>query len=221
MSAPRVKICGITRPEDAAAAVRLGAAAVGFVFWAGSPRRIAPADAMAIGRTLSGGVVRVGVFVDASPAKVADTVREAGLDAVQLHGAEEVSRYASVPARLIKAVRLETADDVERAARLPQQVTLLVDAIDTRRYGGTGRVADWTLARQLSAARPILLAGGISAENIRDAVMQVRPWGVDVSSSVETSPGIKSVDRLTALFATLRDLESVAPPAASLEREET
>jgi len=199
--AVRVKICGITRAQDARLAAHLGASAVGFVMWPGSPRRVDADVVRAISRELPPFVARVGVFVDASPEEVSEAVRRAGLDVAQLHGRESVSDYADVPARLIKSVTLQDGDDVDRAAELPVQVTPLVDAPDAIRRGGTGRTADWTLAGRLAARRPILLAGGLSAENLADAIRQVNPWGVDVSSGVETEPGIKSPGRLAAFLA--------------------
>lgn len=203
----RVKICGITRTEDARLAAELGASAVGFVMWPGSPRRVDAATARAIGRALPPFVARVGVFVDADPRDVSAAVEEAGLDVVQLHGDESVGDYAGVAARLIKSVGLATDADVRSAIGLPAEVTPLVDAPDRVRKGGTGRRADWSLAARLAAARPILLAGGLTAENLSDALREVRPWAVDVSSGVEAAPGIKSPDRLAAFLAAARAAE--------------
>lgn len=197
----RVKICGITRGRDARAAIAAGADALGFVFWRKSPRVVAPAAVAAIGRGVPALVTRVGVFVDASPADVARIVRTANLDAVQLHGDEDPDRYADCGAAVIKAVSLVERADLTRACRYSGNVTLLVDARDADRKGGTGKRSDWTLARALARERPILLAGGISPANVRDAVRAVRPWGIDVSSGVETRPGIKSSRKITALFA--------------------
>lgn len=200
---PRVKVCGITRPEDAALAVSLGADALGFIFWAKSPRAIGPRAARAIHADLPPLVSRVGVFVNASPAEVADVVRVAGLDVAQLHGDEPVEAYADIGARLVKVAALEHEVDVDAVLAWPSHVTPLVDAIDRTRRGGTGRVADWTLAARVAAARPMLLAGGLTAENIGQAVAMVRPWGLDVSSGVEDAPGIKSPVRLRAFFERL------------------
>ena len=199
----RVKVCGITRQVDAARAVALGADALGFVFWARSPRVIAPAAARVVHAGLPSLVNRVGVFVNTSPRDVAEVVRIAGLDVVQLHGDESVEDYAGVGARVMKVAALETAEDVERVLAWPETVTPVVDAVDRDRRGGTGRLADWALAARVAAARPLLLAGGLHAENVREAVAQVRPWGVDVSSGVEAAPGIKSPARLQAFFESL------------------
>lgn len=203
MRSPRVKVCGITREADAALAVSLGAAALGFIFWPRSPRAITPAAARWIHAHVPPFVSRVGVFVNASPAEVADATAAAGLDVVQLHGDEPVEAYAGVGARIMKVAALETTADVERVLAWPSAVTPLVDAVDRERRGGTGRLADWTLAAQVAAARPMVLAGGLNAENVGEAVSRVRPWAVDVSSGVEDAPGIKSPARLRAFFASL------------------
>ena len=200
----RVKICGVTRPEDAALAIELGASALGFVFWPDSPRVVSVETARLIASRMPPFVARVGVFVDMPPAEVARIVHAVKLDAVQLHGDEQVSRYSSWDTRLIKSVRLASDADVGTAAGLPALVTPLVDAADRVKRGGTGRTADWTRAAALSARRPIMLAGGLSPENVADAIRTVRPWAVDVSSGVEESPGVKNADRLAHFFATVR-----------------
>jgi phosphoribosylanthranilate isomerase len=199
----RVKICGLTRAEDAARAIALGADAVGFVLWPASPRALAAADAAVIARALPPLVVRVGVFVDTPPEDVAAIVRDVGLDAVQLHGDEDAASYAGVPARVIKAVAVDDASDLDRARALPDFVTPLVDVRDPARRGGTGRTANWTAAAALARSRPIILAGGLTAENVADAVRTVAPWAIDVSSGVEQAPGIKSESRLAAFFDAL------------------
>jgi phosphoribosylanthranilate isomerase len=206
---PRIKVCGITRVEDAAVAVELGAAAVGFVFWPRSPRRIAVETAREIGGILPPFVARIGVFVDMPADDVARIVDDARLDGVQLHGDEKTDQYRQLQARLIKAVTLDSDTDVQAAATLPAHVTVLVDATDRLRRGGTGRVADWTNAAALAAQRPIILAGGLSAANVGDAIRQVRPWAVDVSSGVEAAPGVKNRERLEAFFAAVNAVAAV------------
>lgn len=198
---PRVKICGITRQSDAALAVSLGADAIGFVFWAGSPRAISPAVASEIQATLPPLVTRVGVFVNMPPEEVRCIVRLAQIDVVQLHGDEEPRDYEEAGRRILKVASLRTPADADAVVDWPAHVTPLVDAVDASRRGGTGRVADWTLAVRVAAARPILLAGGLTAANIQTALAVVRPWGVDVSSGVEDAPGIKSPIRLREFFA--------------------
>jgi len=206
---PRIKVCGITRVEDAATAAELGAAAVGFVFWPRSPRRIPIETAREIGGILPPFVARIGVFVDMPADDVVRIVDDARLDGVQLHGDEKTDQYRKLKARLIKAVTLGSDTDVMAAATLPAHVTVLVDATDRVRRGGTGRVADWTNAAALAAQRPIILAGGLTAANVGDAIRQVRPWAVDVSSGVESAPGVKSRERLEAFFAAVNAVAAV------------
>jgi phosphoribosylanthranilate isomerase len=203
----RVKICGITRADDATLAVAMGAAAIGFVFWPESPRAIAPSAARAISDALPPFVTRVGVFVDASPSEVRAIVAQAGLDVAQLHGDERAIDYAGVGARLLKTVTLEDDAALERARAQPEAVTLLVDAADRQRRGGTGQRANWDRARQLAGLRPIILAGGLGAANIGEALAQVEPAAIDVSSGVESAPGVKSRDRLAAFFEALMAYE--------------
>jgi phosphoribosylanthranilate isomerase len=203
MTRPRVKICGITREVDAQLAVELGADAIGFVFWPSSPRAIRPALAGSIARDLPGGVTRVGVFVDATPEFVTDVAREVRLDAAQLHGDEDVRSFAGCGVALLKAVALHDADAYANAAALPDTITVLVDAHAPVERGGTGLSADWAQAARLATSRPIVLAGGLHAGNVIDALERVRPWGIDVSSGVEDAPGVKNAAKMRALFATI------------------
>jgi len=209
----RVKICGITRTEDASLAVELGASALGFVFWSDSPRSVSVEHAREIASALPPFVARVGVFVNAPPDEVGRIVRAVRLDAVQLHGDEPVGRYLSWDTRVIKAVRLTSDEDVDRAADLPVHVTPLVDAADVIRRGGTGQVADWDRAAALSLRRPIMLAGGLVADNVIGAIRKVRPWAVDVSSGVEATPGVKSAERMTEFFRAVAEAD-LTPRAA-------
>lgn len=206
MRRPRVKICGITRASDAALAVSLGADALGFILWSGSPRAVPPTDVAQLHRAVPPLITRVGVFVNATPGEVSDVVRVAGIDVVQLHGDEPVADYGSVGARVLKVATLDNDGDVERVAGWPADIMPLVDASDPIRRGGTGKVADWSQAARLSRLRPIVLAGGLTAANIGEALGAVRPWGIDVSSGVEEAPGIKSPTRLREFFATLADV---------------
>jgi phosphoribosylanthranilate isomerase len=196
-----VKICGLTRGEDAELAVALGASAVGFIFWPKSPRVVSPARAREIGDRLPPFVTRVGVFVDEPPAGVERIVDLARLDCVQLHGDETLEDFRTLRARVIKTVTLDDAGAVARAKGLPAGVIPLVDATDRERRGGTGRAADWDRAADLAATRTTILAGGLTAENVRAAVERVRPWAIDTSSGVESAPGVKSAERLRRFFA--------------------
>jgi phosphoribosylanthranilate isomerase len=204
MSRPRVKICGLTRLEDAELAVELGADAVGFVLWPRSPRAIGVDDAAAIAHALPPFVARVGVFVDASPAVVAAAARAIDLDVAQLHGSERVDAYFGAAPRVIKALSVSDQQDVARAASLPPQVTVLIDAQDSQKRGGTGRNADWVLAAEVARVRRIVLAGGLNAANVSRALNEVRPWAVDVSSGVEEAPGRKSATRLREFFDAIK-----------------
>jgi len=201
-----VKICGITRPQDAERAVALGAAAIGFIFWPSSPRRIGLEAARSIGRLVPASVLKVGVFVDAPAQELARTVDEAGLDAVQLHGSESPALVRGLEARVIKAVALGSPDADAQIAQWTG-TTLLLDAHDPVRHGGTGRVVDWDRAAGLASRHEVILAGGLNPENVAEAVRRVRPAGIDVSSGVEQTPGVKDLVKLAALFDALAGVE--------------
>jgi phosphoribosylanthranilate isomerase len=197
----RVKICGIRRTEDALLAAELGAWGVGFVFWPGSPRFIDPYRAKKICAELPPWVVPVGVFVDQAVEYICAVASLVQLGAVQLHGRETVETIVRVPHRVIKSIPV-SSDFTERALDgLPARVGVLLDAHDPERHGGTGKTIDWTRAAPAARRRRVLLAGGLCPENVRAAVDAVRPFGIDVSSGVEASPGVKDHDRMRALFA--------------------
>jgi phosphoribosylanthranilate isomerase len=192
----RIKVCGITRLEDAQRAADLGVDALGFVFWPGSPRCVSPRQAAAIAAALPPLVATVGVFVNQPLSDIRAIANEVGLHAVQLHGDEAHGMWTSVPGRCIKAVGVGPGFDAAAVAAWPARVWPLLDAHDPDRRGGTGRVVDWDFAAELSRLRPIILAGGLHPSNIREAIVKVRPFAVDVSSGVEREPGIKDPDRL-------------------------
>jgi phosphoribosylanthranilate isomerase len=202
-----VKICGITRVEDATIAVSLGATAVGFIFWPGSARRIAPADAAAIGAALPPEVWKVGVFVDASADDIRRVIEAGRLTAVQLHGSETPADAATLTTRVIKAIALEHVGTPE-ALDAWRGVPVLLDASDPVRKGGTGRTIDWQRAAEMAARHDIILAGGLRPGNVAEAIARVRPAGIDVSSGVEVSPGVKDHDKLRSLFEALRGVEA-------------
>jgi phosphoribosylanthranilate isomerase len=223
-----VKICGITRPQDAELAAGLGARALGFVFWPGSPRGVSMAAAKAIVATVPANVLKVGVFVDQPVAEVAHTMDEVGLDVAQLHGHESPEYCEQLMVRLkADTTEVRTPDagvavvsafrrTIFKAVGMTDNgsmsvddfgpdVVLLVDAHDPERYGGTGRTVNWDAAREIAATRRTILAGGLNAANIKLAVRSVRPYGVDVSSGVESAPGIKDPNRLRSFFEALHD----------------
>ncbi|HEX9369607.1 MAG TPA: phosphoribosylanthranilate isomerase [Roseiflexaceae bacterium] len=206
-----VKICGLRTPEHALAAVEAGADLLGFIF-APARRQVAPAVAAAIAQAVRAAepvagrrLTLVGVFVNEAPTRMLEIADACGLDALQLSGDEELPIVEHLNGRaLIKAVRLNDAvqeQDWLRAA-LPN-ARLIVDAHVPGAYGGAGVVADWERAAALARRRPIILAGGLRPENVGAAIRQVRPWGVDVSSGVETD-GVKDVAKIRAFVAAVR-----------------
>jgi phosphoribosylanthranilate isomerase len=195
-----VKICGITRTEDAELAVACGASAVGFVFWPNSPRFIDPARAQAIASGLPPFVTPVGVFVNQPADDVNAVAALVGLGAVQLHGDESLEYVGSIRRPVLKAMTLTGTSD-HTFDQWPLTTMVLLDAHDPLRRGGTGKIVDWTRAASVAARRRIVLAGGLTPANVIDAIDRVRPFGIDVSSGVESSPGIKDATRLKALFA--------------------
>jgi len=200
----RVKICGITRLEDAQLALEAGADVLGFNFWPGSKRHIPVSRAAEIAAALPAGVLRVGVFVRATPKVVRDTVVTVGLGAVQLHGDEDPSEYADAGVPLWQVLRIDTSLPASVSARASE---LLLDA-RVEGFGGSGRTFDWSLARQAGRfGRPFWLAGGLTPLNVAEAVRRAAPHGVDVASGVESRPGVKDPDRVRAFVAAVRAAE--------------
>lgn len=199
-----IKICGITRLEDAELAVDLGVHALGFVLWPKSPRSIGLAEAARIVRALPPIVASVGVFVDPSKQDLLRACDEGGFSAVQIHG-DEV-RWEAIEAispRMIRAARLGPGDgDIE--PDVIEETTILLDAHDPVRVGGSGQVIDWRRAAIVAARRRVILAGGLTPANVADAIHTVRPYGVDVASGVEERPGIKDPGKLRAFVDAVR-----------------
>jgi len=200
----RVKVCGIRRRADAELAVTLGATALGFVFWPSSPRAVTPETVREITDGLPAFVSRVGVFVNQSPVSVLRTAAKAGLTAIQLHGDEQASTYFESSLSIIKALPVSEGFSLSAVEDLPPRVTVLLDAHDPVRRGGTGRVVEWTVAAAAARVRPVILSGGLTPDNIRQAAAAVRPYAVDVSSGVESAPGVKDESRMRAFFAALQ-----------------
>jgi phosphoribosylanthranilate isomerase len=207
---PRVKICGVTRTEDGVLAAKLGATAVGFVFWPGSPRFIDPSRARAIVDALPHTLETIGVFVDQPVDHVAAVASLLSLSAVQLHGTESPAEYSRAGVPIIKSVAVHDRLDPATVADIPLEVTVLLDAHDPVRRGGTGRTIDWSVAAAIASIRRTILSGGLNAGNARMAVEQVRPYMIDVSSGVESAPGVKDPGKLRELFAALDSPRSSA-----------
>jgi phosphoribosylanthranilate isomerase len=205
----QVKVCGICRPEDAQLAVELGASAIGFVFWPASPRYVDPDSARAIAAALPDEVTTVGVFVDQDPAQVIEIAGTVRLRAIQLHGGEDVAAFAGLPQRIIKAIAIRGDADPSIVDALPERVTVLLDAHDPVRRGGTGRTIDWAVAAAIAERRETILSGGLNASNIADAIARVRPRMVDVSSGVEASPRQKDPAKLREFFSAIRTATDV------------
>jgi phosphoribosylanthranilate isomerase len=199
-----VKICGITRHEDAELAASLGAWAIGFNFWPGSKRRCDAAVAAGIARALRRKLEPVGVFVNPTLDEVARLVEGVGLTHVQLHGDEGPAFCTAVAqrtgARVIKALRIDSGAAIQDAQRFHTDFHLL-DAAAGSAYGGTGRTWDWALAAQRHSQVPVILSGGLTPDNVADGIAAVRPWGVDVASGVESAPGIKDPAKVEAFIA--------------------
>jgi len=196
----QVKICGITRAADARAAVSLGATAIGFVFWPLSGRYVTPEVAASIARLVPD-VVTVGVFVNSSVEEIHEVADEVGLTSVQLHGDEPDEMYKQLSYRVIRAIGVKGEETIAKADRVPRDVMVLLDVHDPVQRGGTGQTVDWDVAATIAAKRQIVLAGGLRPDNVAAAIRSVRPYGIDVSSGVEASPGIKEAGKLSSLFS--------------------
>jgi phosphoribosylanthranilate isomerase len=189
-----LKVCGITRERDALHAVEHGATAIGFIFWPRSPRYIAPDAAGAIISRLPDHVVPVGVFVDEPIGSLRESVARSGVQVAQLHGAEAPDYAGALTMPLLKSITLLTG--LPEPGAWPTGTAFLLDAFDPVRRGGTGATVDWTAAAGMARRVPMVLAGGLTAENVAEAIAAVRPAGVDVSSGVEESPGVKDLDKV-------------------------
>jgi phosphoribosylanthranilate isomerase len=193
----RVKICGLTRPQDVKAAVQAGADAVGFVFYEPSPRSVSVEQAVELLRSVPPFVVATGLFVNPDRDYVEQVLSKVPLDLLQFHGDESQAFCQSFSARWIKAIRVRARGDIERAfENFSGASGLLVDAWAADQYGGTGQSFNWNLIPS-DRPLPLILAGGLASDNVFGAVKQVRPWAVDVSGGVEVSKGIKHPAKMT------------------------
>jgi phosphoribosylanthranilate isomerase len=197
-----VKVCGITRLTDALHAVRAGATALGFVFWPHSPRYVTPERAAEIIGELPSSMVTVGVFVNEPLDGIRDVVAKSRIMTVQLHGDEPPAYADGLGWPIIRSVSVEEAN--EACPAWPAETLFLLDAVDPVRRGGTGGQVDWIQAASVARDWRILLAGGLTHENVAEAIAIVRPYGVDVSSGVEHSPGVKDFDKVSRFVANAR-----------------
>jgi phosphoribosylanthranilate isomerase len=197
----RIKICGVTNGDDAQAAVEAGADALGFIFYPPSPRNVTPERVAAITADLPPFVVCVGVFVNETVERIRQVTRLAGLHAAQLHGEETPTFCEELGGTVIKAFRLKDASWRDDAARYRVRAALLDTYVEGQR-GGTGRTFDWSLA--CSEQHRVILSGGLNPDNVRTAIDQARPYGVDVGSGVEKSPGVKDHARIKGFVKAAR-----------------
>ena len=207
----RIKICGITSHTDAFAAVEAGAHALGFMFYEGSPRAISPAAAAEVIRQLPPFVAKVGVFVDAPEEFIRQTISTCGLDTLQFHGGESSAFCSQFDLKIIKAFRVR---GVEILRELPAYETSawLLDSFVPDQFGGTGAKFNWELASAAKKlGRPIILAGGLTPENVGEAVRHVEPYAVDVSSGVEAKPGRKDHAKIRAFIEAALRASSALP----------
>ena len=208
----RVKICGITQSEQGQAIARMGADSIGFICVPRSPRYISPEGIKAIADALPSSTVRVGVFANHSLTEIADVVERGHLSAVQLHGNEspefclELRQQIDSKIEIIKAFRIKSAAYLADTDSYTGCVdTLLLDAYHPQMLGGTGQTIDWQDLAQFKPAIPWLLAGGLTPDNIKDALSRLQPNGIDLSSGVERSPGDKDIDRVAQLFKAIEN----------------
>lgn len=204
MPVVRSKICGITRVEDALLAAEAGADAIGLVFYAKSPRAVDVRQARAIVAALPPFVTTVGLFVNASRCEINEILDAVPLDLLQFHGDERAADCAGYHRPYVKALRVQPGDDVRaRCAEFPQAAGILLDTFVPGVPGGTGQAFDWSLV-PADPGCPIILAGGLDAENVAAAIRQVRPWAVDVSGGVEAGKGVKDAAKVRAFVAAVR-----------------
>jgi len=200
----KVKVCGITRLSDAEAALALGADFIGFNFWPGTRRFITPENAARIIRGLKSKAGLVGVFVNQPLPEVKEIIKRLKLDYAQLHGDEPWDYCREIPVPVIKALRLGSEQDLEAMAAY-EKVLWLIDS-RTKGFGGSGQSPDWALAGKAGKlAGKIILAGGLNAENVAQAIKAVKPWAVDAASGVESSPGVKDQAKLRNFFQAVKN----------------
>jgi len=201
---PRIKICGMTREADVQYAAALGVDAVGFVF-AESPRRVEPEVVCRLSRSIPPFVSMVGVFVDAEPDQIRRIASACRLDWIQLHGTESPAYCADLGLHVLKAIRVKDRDSIQAMEPYKDCVAgFVLDTYVKGQKGGTGKTFDWALAREAKIYGPVIVAGGLTPDDVQDAVRQVKPYAVDVSSGVESAPGIKDHDKMRRFVERVR-----------------
>ena len=206
----QVKICGLTTVDDAVRCIELGADAIGLNFWSGSPRRTDLASARAIADAVGDRAEMVGVFVDHSVEQVLEILQKTGITWAQLHGGEPPEDVEALLPHAYKAIGVKDGSAVELARRYPGE-HLLLDASVPGIPGGTGRTFDWAIAAAVAQERKLTLAGGLTPDNVAEAVRVVRPFRVDVASGVESAPGRKDPERVAAFIRAAKSGYSVSP----------
>lgn len=211
----RIKICGITRREDALLSVELGADAIGFIFYDKSPRHVTWQAAAEIARSLPSHVAKVGVFVNPSLTEVNHHIETVGLDAVQIHGEHRFVEFRAIsPNRLIYSLQVEETFELRSLESYKDTcAALLLDAFKSGAYGGTGRTFDWEVAVKAKAYKRIILAGGLTPQNAARAMERAQPYAIDVNSGVEVQPGVKDYQKLQELFTNLKEYRNDWKPA--------
>jgi len=199
----KIKVCGMTQLKDVLTAVDCGADAVGFIFYQKSPRHVNESTVKKIVTHLPPFVSRVGVFVNETAERINRLAKVCGLDAVQLHGDESPAFCRKIKVPVIKAFRVENAESLASLSKYRVNGFLL-DAFDEKQWGGTGQTFDWKWARGAKKYGPVILAGGLTPVNVADAVRRVQPYGLDVCSGVEKSPGKKDPRKIRAFFKAVR-----------------
>jgi phosphoribosylanthranilate isomerase len=230
MSVPKIKFCGITRAHDAEQAVSLGVWAIGLNFWPGSPRAVSIAQAAELAALVKRRAESVGVFVNATLDEIVATVDQTAITIVQLHGDEGPSFATEVARRtgckVIKAMRVQGGDDIQSLIRFHTDFHLL-DSYTPGVPGGSGAVWNWDLMRlhnRLAPPKnkgqkvPVILSGGLTAENVGEAIAIAHPWGVDVASGIESAPGYKDHEKMTAFAAAVA--ATAPPPSITVDQEQ-
>ena len=202
----KVKICGITNLEDALYSAECGADALGFIFYPKSPRFIEKTKAKEIISKLPPFITTVGVFVNESIENIVNTIHECNINIVQLHGDETPDYCSKLPVKTIKAIRVKNEDSLKQIAEYKIS-TLLLDAYSEDSFGGAGKIFDWDLAIKAKGYGRIILSGGLTLDNVREAIEKVKPYGVDVSSGVEEREGKKDKIKVREFIKRVRSLE--------------